>query len=285
MENDQARESALDMTAPEMEEIEVDLLIEAIFQRYGYDFRHYARSSLRRRVQHIRDIAGVRTVSEIIPLIMRDEAFFSQVLREFSVTVTEMFRDPPFFVTLREKVIPYLRTWPFAKIWEAGCATGECAYSLAILLEEEGMTDRTTIFATDFNTEALAQAREGIYPISKMREYTINYQAALGKRSFSEYYHAGKEYVILNKSLRRNISFAEHNLAVDTVFSELHFISCRNVLIYFDKTLQSRTLELFHESLVHGGILALGSKESIRFTSVEGKFETVDDKWRIYKKI
>lgn len=272
------------MSERELEEIELAVLLEAIFLRYGHDFRQYARSSVRRRVKRIQQIAKVGSVAELVPRLLRDAAFFASILGEFSVTVTDMFRDPGFFLALREQVVPYLRTYPSAKCWDAGCATGESAYSTAIVLEEEGVYDRSTVFATDFNAEALARAREGIYSMEKMRAYTANYQAAGGKRSFSDYYHARYGSAILNAPLKRNIMFAEHNLATDGVFGEMHYISCRNVLIYFDRALQDRVLALFHDSLAHGGFLALGSKESLRFSAVEEKFEIVDRKWKIYRK-
>uniref|UniRef100_I2Q5B0 Methylase of chemotaxis methyl-accepting protein n=1 Tax=Desulfovibrio sp. U5L TaxID=596152 RepID=I2Q5B0_9BACT len=272
------------MSERELEEIELTLLLEAIFLRYGHDFRRYARSSVRRRVQRIRQLGKVGSVAELIPRVLRDPAFFDSILGEFSITVTDMFRDPGFFLALRERVVPYLKTYPSAKIWVAGCATGEPAYSTAIVLEEEGGYDRSTVFATDFNAVALGRAREGIYSLEKMRAYTANYQAAGGRRSFSDYYHARYGSAILNAPLKRNITFAEHNLATDGVFGEMHYISCRNVLIYFDRALQDRVLALFHDSLAHGGFLALGSKESLRFSGIEEKFEVVDRKWKIYRK-
>jgi chemotaxis protein methyltransferase CheR len=273
------------MRARDLEDIETTLLLEAIFQRYGHDFRHYARASVRRRVRRIVERAGVGSVSELIPRVMRDEAFFAEILGDFSITVTEMFRDPGYYRRLRDEVIPYLRTYPYVRVWHAGCATGEEVYSMAIVMEEEGFYDRVTLYATDFNTQALRQAQEGIYPLDRMRSYTANYQAAGGTRSFSDYYHASYDSAILERSLGRNVTFADHNLATDGVFSEVHFVSCRNVLIYFDKHLQNRVLNLFYDSLVHGGILALGSKESLHFSSVEDKFQVVDPKWKLYRKV
>ena len=272
------------MNAQRLEDIEFALLLEAIYQRYGHDFRHYAQASVRRRVRNILERSSARTVSELIPRILHDEGFFEQALGEFSITVSEMFRDPEFFRSLRDNVIPYLKTYPYVKAWHAGCSTGEEVYSTAITLQEEGFYDRVTLFATDFNANALHRAREGIYPLDRMRGYTSNYQASGGRRPFSDYYHAQYESAILDQSLKRNITFAEHNLVTDGVFSEVHFISCRNVLIYFDRELQDRVLQLFCNSLVHGGILALGSKESLQFTSVADRFEIVDKKWRIYRK-
>lgn len=272
------------MNAQRIADIEFTLFLEAIYQRYGHDFRHYAQASVRRRVRNILDRSSSCTVSELIPRILYDEAFFEQALSEFSITVSEMFRDPEFFRSLRRNVIPYLKTYPYVKVWHAGCSTGEEAYSTAITLQEEGFYDRVTLFATDFNAHALQQARDGIYPLNKMRDFTSNYQAAGGKRSFSDYYHAQYDSAILDQSLKHNITFAEHNLVTDGVFSEVHFISCRNVLIYFDKELQDRVLQLFCDSLVHGGILALGSKESLEFSILADRFEIVDNKWKIYRK-
>jgi chemotaxis protein methyltransferase CheR len=272
------------MDRRDLEEIELSLLLEAIFKAYGHDFRGYARASLRRRVQRFKVKASVDTVSELIPKILHDQELFGNLLEEFSIPVTEMFRDPGYYRAVRKHVVPYLRTYPYVRIWHAGCATGEEVYSTAILLEEEGFYERVTLFATDFNTIALAKAREGIYPLERMAAYTANYQAAGGNRSFADYYHARYESVIMDKELKRNVTFADHNLVTDSVFSEMHFISCRNVLIYFDKQLQNRVLELFHQSLVYGGMLALGSKESLRFSTVEDRFQVVDRKWRIYRK-
>ena len=195
-----------------------------------------------------------------------------------------MFRDPEFYHTIREQVIPYLKTYPFIRIWHAGCATGEEVYSLAIVLKEEGFYDRATIFATDFNVEALEKARQAIYPLEAMQEFTANYQRAGGTRAFSDYYRTGYDAAILDAALKKNVTFANHNLVTDGVFSEVHLVLCRNVLIYFDKTLQNRVLGLFHDSLVHGGILALGSKESIQFSQVAEAYEPLSSKWKIYQK-
>lgn len=272
------------MNDRDLEDLEIDLLLEAVFRRYGHDFRRYARASIRRRVKRVMERGGVGTASELIPRILRDERFFGEILGEFSITVTEMFRDPGYYRRLREEVVPYLKTYPYARIWHAGCATGEEVYSMAIVLEEEGFYDRVTLFATDFNDQALRRAAEGIYPLDRMRDYTVNYLAAGGKRSFSDYYHASYDSAIMSGTLRRNVTFADHNLATDGVFSEVHFISCRNVLIYFNRQLQNRALTLFRDSLVHGGLLALGSRECLRFSAVEDDFQIVDAKWRIYRK-
>jgi len=272
------------MRKEEVEDLEVALLLEAIHRRYGHDFRSYSRVSIKRRIRNVLGRTKLGTISEMISAVIHDESFFEEVLHDLSITVTEMFRDPEFFRSLRKQIIPYLKTHPYVRIWHAGCATGEEVYSLAIVLEEEGFYERTTIFATDFNDTALSKAREGIYPLEKMKEFTANYQRAGGTGSFAQYYHAGYDAVILEPSLRKNITFANHNLVTDGVFSEMHLVICRNVLIYFDKTLQNRVLQLFRDSLVHGGILALGSKESLQFSEVANDFKTLSEKWKIYQK-
>ncbi len=269
----------------EIHRIEVDLLLEAIYRRYGYDFRSYARASIERRIRQFMTSSGCATVSEMIPQVLHDREFFSRLIRYFSVAVTELFRDPSVYRSVREKVVPILKTWPHVKIWHAGCATGEEVYSLAIVLKEEGVYDRATIYATDFSDTALERAREGIYETSKLQEATRNYQQAGGKRSFSEYYHARYEAAVMDASLKERIVFSNHNLAMDGVFGEMHLVLCRNVLIYFNSDLQNRALGLFTESLVHGGYLCLGTKESLRFSEVSDCFEVIDDKARIYKKI
>jgi chemotaxis protein methyltransferase CheR len=267
----------------ETEKIEVTLLLEAIFQKYGYDFRNYARSSLMRRLEFIRNKSGYRYLSEMIPKLLYDEAFINQLLLDMSVTVTEMFRDPDFFNELRAKVIPLLKTYPFVKIWHAGCATGEEVYSMAILLKEEGFYDRVQIYATDMNQESLQIAEEGIYPIESIRKFTSNYNKSGGTGSFSDYYFAKYQMAKMNDELKRNIVFTNHNLVTDQTFGEMHLIICRNVLIYFNRDLQNRVLHLFDQSLVHRGFLCLGSKESLEFTEIVGDYENVSAKWRIFQ--
>ena len=272
------------MKKSEIEQVEIDLLLEAIYRRYGYDFRSYARASIERRTRQFLSGSGCVSISEMIPKVLRDKEFFSRLARCFSISVTELFRDPFVYRAVREKVVPLLRTWPHVKVWHAGCATGEEVYSLAIVLKEEGVYDRTTIYATDFNDEALGKAREGVYEIRNLQEATRNYQQTGGKTSFSEYYHARYGVAAMDSSLKERITFASHNLASDSAFGEMHMVFCRNVLIYFNRDLQNRALEIFTESLVHGGFLCLGTKEDIRFTDVHDKYETVDSKARIYKK-
>lgn len=267
-----------------IENIEIDLLLEAIFKRYGYDFRCYARASIERRVRLFLAGSGCNTVSEMISKLLYEESFFEQVIQKFSITVTEMFRDPLVYRSIREKVVPFLKTYPYIKIWDAGCATGEEVYSLSILLKEEDLYERTILFGTDFNDEALEKAKEGIYALDNIKEFTSNYQRAGGTRSFSEYYHAHYGHMAINQLLKKNITFANHNLVTDSVFSEMHLILCRNVLIYFNKELQHRVLNLLSDSLVHGGFLCLGSKESLLFSDVQDHFKVFDEKCRIYQK-
>jgi len=272
------------MKKRETETIEIDLLLEAIFRRYGYDFRHYARASVERRVRHVLAKSGCVSISEMIPRLLRDEEFFGRMVRDFSITVTQMFRDPFVYASIRENVAPLLKTYPFVKAWHAGCATGEEAYSLAIVLKEEGLYDRATIFATDFNDEALEKARGGIYPMDNIKQVTADYRAAGGRGSFAEYYRARYDGVAIDGSLRKTMTFANHNLVTDGVFGEMHLILCRNVLIYFDRELQDRVLRLFDESLVRGGFLVLGTKETTCFSGIEDRYETVDAKAKIFRR-
>lgn len=229
-------------------------------------------------------LSGLADLSQMQAKVLKDEAFAYTLLQDFSISVTQMFRDPAFYKSLRENVMPILRTYPFIKIWHAGCATGEEAYSMAIILQEEGLYDRTTIYATDFNQQVLNKAKEGIFPISLMKEYTNNYQLSGGKESFSGYYTSHYDNVIMNQPLKKNIVWANHNLVTDSVFAEVNLILCRNVLIYFDTILQNKVQSLFHDSLTNGGILCLGSKESLRFTEYNDAYMELDKKQRIFKK-
>lgn len=269
----------------DIEKIEIDLFLEAIFKCYGYDFQLYARASIKRRIKHLMKKNGYNRISDMTSDILHDPSVFEKVVYDFSITVTEMFRDPSFYQSLRNKIIPYLKTYPFIKIWHAGCATGEEVYSLAILLKEEGIYNKATIFATDFNEHALDVARQGIYSLKDTQKYSTNYQKAGGKASFSDYYYAKYNSAIMRKSLSKNVTFANHNLVTDGVFGEMHLILCRNVLIYFNKDLQNKVLTLFNESLIHGGFLALGSKETLSFSSIENDFKPIDKKNKIFRKI
>jgi chemotaxis protein methyltransferase CheR len=266
------------------EELEITLLLEAIYRQYGYDFRHYARASITRRLRAIVQKLSLQHISELIPVILYNRETFMNLVFNVSVTVTEMFRDPSFFLALRQQIIPFLKTYPHIKIWHAGCSTGEEVYSLAILLHEEGIYDRCTIFATDFNTEALAKAREGIFPMKALQSYTRNYQLSGGKASFSDYYHARYDHAKMRSSLTSRVTFAEHNLATDAAFGEMHLVICRNVLIYFSRPLQDRVFSLFDTSLLSGGFLALGSKETIAFASIAPRYEQVEETLKVYRK-
>jgi len=272
------------MNPEEIENIELDLFLEALYRRYGYDFRHYARASVRRRARHILTKMGEKHLSNLIPLLIQNEEIANKIVYDFSITVTEMFRDPTFYRALRQTVVPYLKTYPFFKVWVAGCATGEEVYSLAILLQEEGLYDRATIYATDFNETALQKAKDGIYRLKDVQQYTSNYQQAGGLRSFSDYYHADYSSAIINQALKTNLTFAHHNLVTDGVFSEVQLIFCRNVLIYFDRSLQNWVLNTLSNSLTRHGFLCLGTKETLEFSAVYDQFKPINLEERIYQK-
>ena len=265
-------------------DIEMRLLLEAVYAKYSHDFRDYSGASLKRRVQHALLQFGCDTISQLQSKVLHDPVVFQQLLEILTIPFTEMFRDPTYWLALRQQVVPLLRTYPSLKVWVAGCATGEEVFSLAILLQEEGLLERTIMYATDINPVVLEKARQGIFPIAAVRQHTANYQAAGGKRAFSDYYSAAYNAARFDPDLIRNVTFADHSLATDTVFSETHFISCRNVLIYFNKALQNRALGLFHESLCHRGFLGLGSKESLDFSHFADRFEPVAKRDRIFRK-
>lgn len=268
-------------------ELEVRLLLEAIFDRYHYDFRSYAMASLKRRLAQACDSLHVTTVSGLQERVLHEPESFSQLLQYLTVQVSDMFRDPEFFLALRRQVLPVLATYPSIKVWCAGCSAGEEAYSLAILLHEEGLLDRSIIYATDINAQSLRMASTGVFTLERLRGFTENHRRAGGKYSLSDYYHASqdsRDLVIMDASLRRKITFSDHSLATDNVFSEVHLITCRNVLIYFDHALQTRALRLFSDSLVRGGFLGLGSKESLRFTEASEQFTDFSIAERIYRR-
>ncbi len=269
----------------ELQSIEIEVLLEAIFRCYGYDFRHYAKASLKRRIAQYMQRSGITRIADLIPPMIHDKAFFDSFLKVMSVTVTDMFRDPCFFEALRAEVIPVLKTYPFIKIWHAGCATGEEVYSLAILLKEEGLYERAQIYATDYNNHSLAVAKEGIYPLKRIQQYSDNYLRAGGRSAFADYYHARYGAAKMQESLKKNVTFANHNLAIDGVFGEMQLVICRNVLIYFDQNLQNRVLTLLHDSLSPRGFLCLGSKESLKFSAVENHFEEQVAEQKIYKRL
>jgi len=272
------------MTADELIDLEIQLLMEGVYQVYGYDFREYSEASLRRRLTQWLSASGFATLSLAQSQLLRDRSLFNSLLRGITVNVSEMFRDPSFFKAIREHVVPYLKTYPFVKIWHAGCASGEEAYSMAILLLEEGLLGRFRIYATDINEDVIRKAQEGIYPLQELQHFTRNYQNAGGTGSFSDYYTARYGHAILAPSLRENIVFAAHNLAVDADFGEMNLILCRNVMIYFKPQLKERVLGLFDSSLVPGGFLCLGTKESLDRRSISGRYEVVMPRMQIYRK-
>jgi chemotaxis protein methyltransferase CheR len=272
------------MNANELIDVEIKLLMEGVFQVYGYDFREYSEASLRRRVNLWLSGSGFATLSKAQSQLLRDRDLFVTLLRGITVNVTEMFRDPGFFKAIRELVVPYLKTYPFVKIWHAGCATGEEAYSMAMLLFEEGLRGRFRIYATDIDEEVIHKAQKGIYPMHDMQRFTRSYQQAGGSASFSDYYTARYDHAILDPSLRENIVFAAHNLTVDADFGEMNLILCRNVLIYFNQPLKDRVLGLFDSSLVPGGFLCLGTKESLENRNIAAQYEELKPRFQIYRK-
>jgi chemotaxis protein methyltransferase CheR len=270
---------------PELEQLEIELLLEAVFRRYGFDFRQYAQASLKRRLWRRAYAEGAGSISDLQAKLLHDPQSMERLLLDLSINVTSMFRDPTFYVAFREKVVPLLHTYPFTRIWCAGCSTGEEVYSLAIVLEEEGLYERTRIYATDINESVLATARAGIFPLDKMQQYTQNYIRGGGKHDFSRYYLAAYEAAQFSKELTENVVFAQHNLAMDRAFNQFNVIVCRNVMIYFDKPLQDRVHALFYESLEQFGVLALGHKETLAFTPLADRYEELDPAERIYRKI
>jgi len=270
---------------PDLERLEIELLLDGVFRHYGFDFRAYAYASIRRRLWKRVEGEGLRTISGLQERILHDPEAMERLLLDLSVNVTAMFRDPSFYQEFRERVVPLLRTYPFIRIWHAGCSTGEEVYSMAILLEEEGLYERARLYATDINDVVLQRARQGIFLLDRMQEYTENYMKAGGKRSFSEYYTAKYDGALFSPALTRNVVFSQHNLVTDRSFSEFHVIFCRNVLIYFDKALQNRVHSLFYDSLVMFGMLALGSKESLKFSQYEPCYEKLSPTEKLYRKV
>lgn len=266
-------------------EAELHLLMEAIYTTYSYDFREYSGASQKRRILQAMAHFECPTVGALQAMALKDATLFMELLQYLTIPVSEMFRDPLFFLALRQKVMPVLQTYPSLKIWIAGCSTGEEVYSLAILLREEGLLERSLIYATDINPVALDKARRGIFTLNSIKGHTANYQQAGGKQAFSDYYTAAYDAAIFDPSLCENVTFSDHSLATDSVFSETQLVLCRNVLIYFNKPLQNRALGLFHESLSHRGFLALGSKESIEFSGYPAHFEALDKSARIFRKL
>ena len=264
--------------------IELDLLLQAVNMKYGYDFRNYSKAHLKRRILQRLKLSGLNTISELQNKVLWDKEFYRIFLQDLSINVTEMFRDPDFYLSLRKKVISDLKTYAHIKVWHAGCSSGEEVYSLAIILKEEDLLQRTQIYATDINKSVLETARNGIYSNKEIELYSRNYLDSGGKGQLSDYYTSKYGSVLFDKSLSKNIVFADHNLVTDGVFAEVNLVFCRNVLIYFDKFLQNKVLKLFSDSLSKRGFLCLGTKESLKFTSMEDGFTVIDKKMKIYKK-
>ena len=265
-------------------DIELTLLAEAIFQRYGHDFRDYSLASQKRRVLHALAQFDCPTISALQSRVLHDPVAFHQLLQFLTIPVSEMFRDPSYFLALRREVAPLLQTYPSIKVWVAGCSTGEEVYSLAILLHEEGLLERALIYATDINTASLDKARRGIFPLAAMERHAVAYEKAGGKRQLSDYYTGAYDGALMDRFLSATITFADHSLATDSVFSETHLVSCRNVLIYFNRKLQDRALGLFRDSLCHRGFLGLGSKESMDYSACANAFEPLNRDERLYRK-
>ena len=264
--------------------IELELLLQAVYLKYGYDFRNYSKAHLKRRIYQRLKLSGLNTISELQNKVLWDNEFYRIFLQDLSINVTEMFRDPEFYLSLRKKVISDLKTYAHIKVWHAGCSSGEEVYSLAIILKEEDLLQRTQIYATDINKSVLETARHGIYSNKEIELYSRNYIESGGKGQLSDYYTSKYGSVLFDKSLSKNIVFADHNLVTDSVFAEVNLVFCRNVLIYFDKDLQNKVLKLFFDSLSKRGFLCLGTKESLKFTNYEDSFTVVDKKMKIYKK-
>ena len=260
----------------EIEAIEIELLLRGIYQRYGYDFRNYASASIRRRILNFAKNEGLPTISSVQEKVLHDSVTMDRFVLSLTVNVTAMFRDPEFFRAIRRNVVPLLKTYPLIRIWDAGCCTGEEAYSMAIMLHEEGIYDKCRIYATDMNESVLRKAKTGIFHLSHMKEYTDNYIQAGGTKAFSEYYTAKYDHAILQQSLRKNIVFAQHNLVSDRSFNEFNLVMLRNVLIYFNEDLRLKVLKLVHDSLMPFGFLALGKRETLRFATHESSYEELD---------
>ncbi|MEC5398765.1 CheR family methyltransferase [Uliginosibacterium sp. H1] len=271
-------------TSGRVAEIELQLLVEAIYLKYHYDFREYAGASIKRRLTTAMERFGCKTLSQLQDRVLHEPAMFPALLEFLTVQVSEMFRDPSYFLSIREQVVPLLRTYPSLKFWVAGCSAGEEVYSLAILLHEEGLLERSLIYATDINAHALQRAEAGVYDIERIAGFTANHQRSGARSSLSEYYTAAYGRAIFDKSFRKHIVFSDHSLATDSVFAEVQFVSCRNVLIYFNRELQDRAIGLFHEALCHKGFLGLGAKESLRFSSYAERFDELSRVDKLYQK-
>lgn len=271
------------MAPARTEEIELRLFLEAVFRRYHYDFRGYSMASVKRRLLQARDHFGCRTLSGLQERVLHDESALPALLGYLTVQVSELFRDPAYFRALRERVVPHLRTYPSLKVWVAGCAAGEELYSLAILFREEGLEDRTLFYGTDISPDALARAEAGVYDLERVAAFTENHRLSGGKSSLSDYYTASYGAAVFDKTLRRRAVFSDHSLVSDAVFAEVQLVSCRNVLIYFDRELQDRAVGLFRDSLSRKGFLGLGAKESLRFSAHAGAFAEFSAAERVYQ--
>lgn len=269
----------------ELEKIEIDLLLQGLYSWCGYDFRNYAYNSIKRRILHRVHAEKLSSISGLLEKILHDPTCLERLINDFSINVTEMFRDPLFFLNFREKVVPVLRTYPSIRIWHAGCSTGEEVYSMAMLLQEEGLYEKTKIYATDINADVLKIAKSGLFPIENMKKFTNNYIKAGGKKAFSDYYNVTNNGVKFHSYLTKNVVFAQHNLVTDRSFNEFHVILCRNVLIYFNKSLQKKVHDLFYESLALFGFLGLGDKETIGFKEKTDCYEVISSNQKLYKKI
>jgi chemotaxis protein methyltransferase CheR len=271
-------------TPEKVEDIEIRLLLEALYSRYHYDFRNYAMASVKRRVRQAREQLGFETLSALQESLLHDSSLLPRLLGYLTVQVSEMFRDPAYFRAIREKVVPHLRTYPSLKIWIAGCSSGEELYSFVILFREEGLEQRTLFYATDINEDALGQAEAGVFNLDRIQLFTENHRKSGGKSSLSDYYNAAYGRASFDKTLRQNVLFSDHSLVTDAVFAEMHLISCRNVLIYFDRDLQDRALALFKDSLARKGFLGLGAKESLRFSTQANSFSDFVREEKIYQR-
>lgn len=268
----------------EREDLEIDLLLEAIYRLSGFDFREYMRSSIQRRIHNRMNKDHITTVTGLLDKVIHEEGYVNNLINDFSINVTDMFRDPDFFYAFRKKIVPLLRDLPEIRIWHAGCSSGEEVYSMAILMEEEGLAHKTKIYGTDMNERIIAKARKGAFPLKRMQSYTKNYLQAGGTQAFSEYYSTDYQYAYFRPSLSKNIIFAQHNLVTDGSFNEFHVIICRNVIIYFTFDLQVKVFNLFNESLSQGGFLGLGNKESLKVIETTDIYKEIDVNQRLYQK-
>jgi chemotaxis methyl-accepting protein methylase len=269
----------------ELQKIEINLLLEGLYQKYGYDFRGYVRGSLNRRILKRMKAERLPTITALLEKVLHEQGYLERLLNDLSIRMTEMYRNPSFFVAFRNQVVPLLRELPEIRIWHAGCATGEEVYSMAILMEEEGLTEKTRIYATDINEQAINAAKRGAFPLKKMQQYTKNYLKAGGKKAFSEYYTTDHQFAYFHSILSNNLIFDQHNLVSDSSFNEFHVILCRNVMIYFDKGLQQHVHGLIYNSLADGGFIGIGSKESLLSLPSGVKYKEFNSHEKIYRKV